>query len=77
MNNRTRLLTLLLTLAVLVGAMTLSVSAAEFSEADAFGYLDSYADNVGVDENFDENITAALDVARESVSSYGTLLTQT
>jgi len=68
------LLTLLLTLAVLVGAMTLTVSAAEMGEEDAFAYLDSYADNVGVDENFDENIAAALTTARESVSSYGTLL---
>jgi len=70
----TKLLTMLLTLAVLVGAMTLTASAAQFSEEDAFAYLDSYADNVGVDENFDENISAAMDVARESVSSYGTLL---
>ena len=74
MRNMTKLLTLLLTLAVLVGAMTLSVSAAEMGEEDAFSYLDSYADNVGVDENFDENIAAALTTARESVSSYGTLL---
>ena len=70
----TKLLTLLLTLAVLVGAMTLTVSAAEMGEEDAFAYLDSYADNVGVDENFEENITAALETARASVSSYGTLL---
>ncbi|MEF2838347.1 MAG: Na+/H+ antiporter NhaC family protein [Oscillospiraceae bacterium] len=74
MRNRMKLLTLLLTLAVLVGAMTITASAAEFSEEEAFAYLDSYADNVGVDENFDENITAALNTARESVSSYGTLL---
>ena len=70
----TKMLTLLLTLAVLVGAMTLTVSAAEMGEEDAFAYLDSYADNVGMDENFEENITAALETARASVSSYGTLL---
>jgi len=74
MRHMRNLLTLLLTLAVLVGAMTLTVSAAEMGEEDAFAYLDSYADNVGVDENFDENIAAALTTARESVSSYGTLL---
>ena len=74
MRNRMKLLTLLLTLAVLVGAMTLTASAAEFSQEDAFAYLDGYADNVGVDENFDENIAAALTTARESVSSYGTLM---
>ena len=74
MRKMRNLLTLLLTLAVLVGAMTLTVSAAEMGEEDAFAYLDSYADNVGVDENFDETITAALETARESVSSYGSLL---
>ena len=74
MKNMTKLLTVLLTLAVLFGAMTLTASAADFGEEDAFAYLDSYADNVGVDENFDENIASALGVARESVSSYGTLL---
>ena len=74
MKNMTKLLTVLLTLAVLVGAMTLTAAAAEFSEEDAFAYLDSYADNVGVDENFDENIDAALTTARETVSSYGTVM---
>lgn len=74
MKNMRKLLTMLLTLAVLVGAMTLTVSAAQFSEEDAFTYLDGYADNVGTDENFDENIDAALATARESVSSYGTVL---
>ena len=74
MKQMTKMLTLLMTLAVLVGAMTLSASAAGFTEEDAFAYLDSYADNVGVDENFDENIDAALTTARQTVGSYGTLL---
>ena len=74
MKKMTKLLTMLLTLAVLIGAMTLTAAAAEFSEEEAFAYLDSYADNVGTDENFDENMDAALSVARESVGSYGTLL---
>ena len=74
MRRLTKMLTLLLTIAVLFGTMTLTASAAEMSGEDAFAYLDSYADNVGVDENFDENIDTALEVARESVSSYGTLL---
>ena len=74
MKHMTKLLTMLLTLAVLIGAMALTASAAQFSEEDAFAYLDSYADNVGVDEDFDENIAAALAAARESVSSYGTLM---
>ena len=74
MRKTMRMLTLLLTLAVLFGAMTLSVSAAEMTEEDAFAYLDSYADNVGVDENFDENIDSALSMARESVGSYATFM---
>ena len=74
MKNMTKLLTMLLTLAVLVGAMTLTAAAAEFSEEDAFAYLDGYADNVGTDADFDTNIDAALTTVRESVSSYGTLM---
>lgn len=74
MRRTMRMLTLLLTLAVLLGAMTLTAAAAEMSEEDAFAYLDSYADNVGVDENFNENIDAAIDVARDSVGSYATFL---
>ena len=66
MKHMTKLLTMLLTLAVLIGAMALTASAAQFSEEDAFAYLDSYADNVGVDEDFDENIAAALAAARET-----------
>ena len=74
MRKTMRMLTLLLVLAVCFSAITLSVGAAEFSEEDAFAYLDSYADNVGVDENFDANMDAALSVARESVGSYGTTM---
>lgn len=74
MRRTLRMLTLLLTLAVLLGAMTLTASAAEFSEEDAFAYLDSYADHVGVDEDFGDNVAAALEVARSSISSYGTFL---
>ena len=74
MRRLTKLLTLLLTAAVLFGAMSLTAGAVEMTEEDAFAYLDSYADNVGVDENFDENINAALEVAQGSVSSYGTFL---
>ena len=74
MRSNLRMLTLLLTLAVLFGALTLTASAAEMTEEDAFAYLDGYADNVGVDENFDENIDTAIDVARGAVSSYATIL---
>ena len=74
MRNTMRILTLLLTVAVLLGAMTMTAFAAEMSEEDAFAYLDGYADNVGVDENFDENIDAAIEVARGSVGSYATFM---
>ena len=74
MKKMMKMLTVLLTLAVLVGTMTLCAAAAEFSEEDAFAYLDSYADNVAADENFEENIDAALTAARETVGSYGTLM---
>ena len=70
-----RMLTLLLVVVALLGGMAITASASDFSDYDtAIGYLDSYADNVGVDENFSANISAALDTVRESVSSYGTFL---
>ncbi len=74
MTNIRRTLALLLILAVFFGALTLTASAAEFTGEEAFAYLDGYADNVGVDESFDENIQSALAVARESVGSYATFL---
>lgn len=73
MRRLTHILAAVLTLAVLFGAMTLTASAA-MDQEEAFSYLDSYADNVGTDASFDENIDEALSVARESISSYGTLL---
>ena len=74
MRATVRMLSMLLLLAVLLGAMTLTAGAVEFSEEDAFAYLDGYADNVGVDPEFDTNIDAAIEVAQGSVSSYATLL---
>lgn len=69
-----QILTLLLTVSLLLGAMTLTVSAEEWTEEDAFAYLDSYSDNMGTDENFDANVDAAIHVARSSVGSYATFL---
>ncbi len=74
MRNLTKLLTMLLLLAVLFGTLTLPASAAEMTEEEAFSYLDGYADNVAADEHFDENIASALHTARESVGSYATIL---
>ena len=72
MRRTMRMLTLLLTLAVLLGAMTLTAGAAEMSQEDAFAYLDGYSDNMSADESFDENVDTAIEVARDSVSSYAT-----
>ncbi|MBO7252343.1 MAG: Na+/H+ antiporter NhaC family protein [Oscillospiraceae bacterium] len=39
---------------------------------DAFAYLDSYADNVAADPDFDATLDSAIATARDSVSSYAT-----
>ena len=73
MRNFSRTMVLLLTLAVLVGSMVFSVSAASFeSTDDALSYLDSYADNVGTDEGFEEKINAAIDLVQEEIGGYAT-----
>lgn len=73
MKNLTRILTVLMLAALLVGAMTVTVSAA-MSEEDAAAYLDSYADNMSADPDFDTNVSAAIEVARGSIGSYATIL---
>jgi len=73
MRNISRTLVLLLTLAVLVGSLVFSVSAASFeSSDDALGYLDSYADNVGTDEGFEEKINDAILMVRGDIGAYAT-----
>ena len=75
MKRTLRTLVLLTLVAALIGCFCLSASAAEFESAeDALGYLDSYADNVGADENFDENIDSALALVREDIGTYGTIV---
>lgn len=74
MKNLTRILTVLMLAALLVGAMTVTVSAAAMSEEDAAAYLDSYADNMSADPDFDANVSAAIEVARGSIGSYATIL---
>lgn len=73
MKTISRVLTLLLILAVVFGAMTLTAGAAELSGEDAAAYLDDYASNVGSDPDFDANITAAITVTRDSVGLYATI----
>ena len=73
MRNISRMLVLLLTVAVLVGSMVFSVSAASFeSSDDALSYLDSYADNVGTDEGFEEKINDAILTVRGDIGAYAT-----
>ena len=74
MKTISRFLTLLLVMAVVLGAMTLSAGAVELSQEDAAAYLDDYASNVGSDPDFDANIDAAIAVARDSVGAYATIL---
>ena len=74
MKTISRLLTLLLTLAVVFGVMTLTAGAAALSEEDAAAYLDDYASNVGSDPDFDANIADSIRVVRGSIGSYATIL---
>ena len=75
MRNVLRLFTLLMVAAVLFGAMTITAHASEYADPDAaLEYLDSYADNVASDENFDENIETALATVRQDVHGYATIL---
>ena len=75
MRRTLRTLTLLLLVAALLGAMTLMVSASDYTDSDtALDYLDNYADNVGTDENFDENVNTAIATVRADVGSYATII---
>ena len=68
-----RTLVLLMMVAALIGCFAFGVSAAGFEGSeDALAYLDGYADNVGTDENFADNISAALAMVREEIGGYGT-----
>jgi len=72
MRTTRRMLVLLLTLAVMIGAMILTASAAEMGVEDAFVYLDSYADNVAADPDFETTLDTAIGVARGEVATYAT-----
>ena len=73
MRKISRMMVLLLTVAVLMGSLVLSASAATFeSTDDALGYLDSYADNVGTDEGFEDKIHEAIGLVQEEIGGYAT-----
>ena len=74
MRNITRTLALLMMIAALIGCFTFGVCAADIVDADtALEYLDGYADNVGTDPSFAENIAAAIAMVRESIGTYATI----
>ena len=75
MKRITRNLLLLIMAVSLLACFALTASAAEYeSMDDAIGYLDSYADNVGVDTDFEANIDAALTTVRQEIGSYATFI---
>ena len=70
----TRIFSLLLVLAMLLGAMALTVGATEMTAEDAIAYLDCYDENVAADPDFAANVDTAIAAARTSVGSYATIL---
>lgn len=74
MRRTARMLSLLLMLAVLLGAMALGVSATDMSPEDAIAYLDAYDENVASDPDFAATVETAIAAAQTSVSSYATIL---
>ena len=74
MRKTTRLFSLLLVLAVVLGAMALTAAAAEMGAEDAIAYLDAYDENVASDPDFASNVETAIAAARTSVGSYATVL---
>ena len=75
MKRIARTLVLVLMIAVLIGCFAVTASAADYTDTDqALEYLDGYSDNVGTDENFEENISTAIETVRESIGGYATWL---
>ena len=75
MKRITRTLLLLIMAVALMTGLVLTASAAEFGSVDdAIGYLDGYADYVGTDAGFEENIDAALNMVRQDIGSYATFI---
>jgi Na+/H+ antiporter NhaC len=68
------MITLLLIMAALTACFAFSASAATYeSTEDALEYLDGYSDHVQSDPGFEENIAAAIEMVRQSISSYATI----
>ena len=68
-----RTFALLLCAVLLLGAFAFTANASEFADPEAaLGYLDSYADNVAADPNFEANIAESLNTVRQDVNGYAT-----
>ena len=66
---------LLIMVASLMCSFVICANAAGFESADdAVGYLDSYADNVAGDPEFDTNVQEALGLVREDIGIYATFV---
>ena len=64
---------LVLTIALVTG-LTLTVSAAEFTDSEeALEYLEGYAENVAADSDFEANISAAIAAVRTRTGIYATI----
>ena len=75
--KRARILCLLglLVLALLFGGVCAAAETPDLADAaGAAEYLDGYADNVGTDPDFDQNITTAIGTMQKDVRSYATAL---
>ena len=73
MTKTMRTFALLLCAVLLLGAFAFTANASEFADPEAaLGYLDSYADNVAADPNFEANIAESLNTVRQDVNGYAT-----
>ena len=65
----------LLVLALLFGGVCAAAETPDLADAaGAAEYLDGYADNVGTDPDFDQNVTTAIGTMQKDVRSYATAL---
>ena len=75
--KRARILCLLglLLLALLFGGVCAAAETPDLADAaGAAEYLDGYADNVGTDPDFDQNVTTAIGTMQKDVGAYATAL---
>ena len=75
MRRMSRTLLMLLLVVSLICSFGLVANATAFESGDdALGYLESYDENVASDPSFASNVNAALDIVREDVSIYATVI---